>query len=55
MKLADYLPEVPKLAQTLININEQINFLDIMKEIDLVTMNFRRYSESLSLYRHVFF
>ena len=31
MKLADYLPEVPKLAQTLINMNEQINFLDIMK------------------------
>jgi len=32
MKLADYLPEVPKLAQTLINMNEQINFLDIMKQ-----------------------
>ena len=31
MKLADYLPEVPKLAQTLINMNEQINFLDVMK------------------------
>jgi len=31
MKLSDYLPEVPKLAQTLINMNEQINFLDIMK------------------------
>jgi len=32
MKLADYLPEVPKLAQTLINMNEQISFLDIMKQ-----------------------
>ena len=31
MRLSDYLPEVPKLAQTLINMNEQINFLDIMK------------------------
>ena len=31
MKLSDYLPEVPKLAQTLINMNEQINFLDLMK------------------------
>ena len=31
MKLSDYLPEVPKLAQTLINMNEQINYLDIMK------------------------
>ena len=31
MKLQDYLPEVPKLAQTVINLNEQINFLDLMK------------------------
>jgi len=31
MRLSDYLPEVPKLAQTLINMNEQINFLDVMK------------------------
>jgi len=31
MKLSDYLPEVPKLAQTLINMNQQIDFLDIMK------------------------
>ena len=31
MRLSDYLPEVPKLAQTVINLNEQINFLDLMK------------------------
>jgi hypothetical protein len=31
MRLQDYLPEVPKLAQTVINLNEQINFLDLMK------------------------
>ena len=31
MKLSDYLPEVPKLAQTMINMNEQINFLELMK------------------------
>ena len=31
MKLADYLPEVPQLAQTMINMNEQINFLELMK------------------------
>ena len=31
MKLSDYLPEVPKLAQTVINMNEQINFLELMK------------------------
>ena len=31
MRLSEYLPEVPKLAQTVINLNEQINFLDLMK------------------------
>jgi len=31
MKLSDYLPEVPKLAQTMINMNEQISFLELMK------------------------
>ena len=31
MKLSDYLPEVPKLAQTMMNMNEQINFLELMK------------------------
>jgi len=31
MRLQDYLPEVPKLAQTVINLNEQISFLDLMK------------------------
>ena len=31
MKLSDYLPKVPKLEQTVINMNEQINFLELMK------------------------
>ncbi len=31
MRLSEYLPEVPKLAQTMINMNEQINFLELMK------------------------
>jgi len=31
MRLSEYLPEVPKLAQTVINLNEQISFLDLMK------------------------
>ena len=31
MRLSEYLPEVPKLAQTVMNLNEQINFLDLMK------------------------
>ena len=31
MRLSDYLPEVPKLAQTMINMNEQINFLELSK------------------------
>ena len=31
MKLSEYLPEVPKLAQTKINMNEQISFLELMK------------------------
>jgi len=31
MKLSDYLPEVPKLAQTMINMNETIGFLELMK------------------------
>ena len=31
MKLSEYLPEVPKLAQTMINMNEQIGFLELMK------------------------
>ena len=31
MRLSEYLPEVPKLAQTMINMNEQISFLELMK------------------------
>ena len=31
MRLSDYLPEVPKIAQTMINMNEQINFLELSK------------------------
>ena len=31
MRLAEYLPEVPKLAQTLTNLHEQINFLELSK------------------------
>jgi len=31
MRLSEYLPEVPKLAQTMINMNEQIGFLELMK------------------------
>ena len=31
MRLSDYLPEVPKLAQTMINMNETIGFLELMK------------------------
>ena len=31
MRLSDYLPEVPKLAQTVLNLNEQINMLELNK------------------------
>ena len=31
MKLAEYLPEVPQIAQQMSNLNQQINMLELMK------------------------
>ena len=31
MKLSEYLPEVPQFAQSLINLNEQVNMMSLMK------------------------
>ena len=31
MKLSEYLPQVPQMAQTMSNLNKQISLLDVMK------------------------
>ena len=31
MKLADYLPEVPQMAQSLVDLNQQVSMLSLMK------------------------